>query len=262
MTSSAPCSWAISASCLMSATAVVGLAIVSAKMIRVAGPHRRPDRVEVGDVDEVRLDPEPRQHVPQQAVGAAVERGRRHHVRSRPGEGPEHPGDRRHPRGERLRGGPARQVGALHGRDRARERVHRRVVDPAVAVAGHLVAEHGRVLLGRGERERGGPVDRRAERPLRGSPAAAAGGLPWCSPQAACGLFPRTRLHQRDWSPVPTYRNGNVAVQAPYHSGLAERDASTAAASPTGKPPEITAATTSVIGISTPCLRASSSTGA
>ena len=38
MTSSAPRSWAISASCLMSATAVVGLAIVSAKMILVAGP--------------------------------------------------------------------------------------------------------------------------------------------------------------------------------------------------------------------------------
>jgi hypothetical protein len=38
ITSSAPRSCAISASCLMSATAVVGFAIVSAKMIRVAGP--------------------------------------------------------------------------------------------------------------------------------------------------------------------------------------------------------------------------------
>ena len=37
MTSSAPASWAISPSCRRSATAVVGLAIVSAKMILVAG---------------------------------------------------------------------------------------------------------------------------------------------------------------------------------------------------------------------------------
>ncbi len=57
-------------------------------------------------------------------------------------------------------------------------------------------------------------------------------------------------------------RNGIVAGHSvPYHSGLADRDISTAAASPTGSAPVITAATTSVIGISTPCLRASSSTG-
>ena len=48
----------------------------------------------------------------------------------------------------------------------------------------------------------------------------------------------------------------------PYHSGLADRAISTAAASPTESRPVISAPTTSVIGISTPYLLASSSTGA
>ena len=69
-TSSAPLSCAMSASRGRSAIAVVGLAIVSAYRIRVGGPHRRADRVEVGHVHELGLDPEPRQDVAQQAVGS------------------------------------------------------------------------------------------------------------------------------------------------------------------------------------------------
>ena len=81
MTSSAPRSWAISAE----------LPDVGHRGRRVGdrlgeddpggGPDGRPDRVQVGDVNEVGLDPETGEHVPQQAVGAAVERGGRHHVR-------------------------------------------------------------------------------------------------------------------------------------------------------------------------------------
>ena len=139
--------------------------------LRVDDPGRRADRgldlVQVGDVHEVRLHPEPGRHVAQERVGAAVQRGGRDHVRPGPGKGPEHPADRGHPRGERLSRGPPRQVDPLQRGDRPGERVDRRVVDPAVGVAGHLVVQDGAVFLRAAERERRGAVHRRAERLLR-----------------------------------------------------------------------------------------------
>jgi hypothetical protein len=139
--------------------------------LRVDDPGGRPDGrlhlVQVGDVDEVRLHAEAGRHVAQEPVRAAVNGGGRHHVRAGPREGPEHSADRGHPRGERLGRGPARQVHPFQRGDRAGERVDGGVVDPAVGVAGHLVVQHGPVLLGRAERERRRAVHRRAKRFLR-----------------------------------------------------------------------------------------------
>ena len=80
-TSSAPCRWAISARAGRSATAVVGLATVSAYTILVSG--RTAARTWSRSVTSTKSvsHPEPGRHVAQEAVGAPVHRGRRDHVR-------------------------------------------------------------------------------------------------------------------------------------------------------------------------------------
>ena len=176
--------------------------------LRVDDPGRRPGdgayRAEVGDVHEIRLDAEPGHDVAQQAVRAAVERRGRHDVPARPREGEEHAGDRGHPRGERLGGGPARQVSPLKRGDRAGEGVDRGIVDPAVDISGHLLADYGRVLLRRGELERRGAVNGRGDGPL--------GGLRRWRQVHRPGVFPELPsgyLHGQDSIPP-----GNVPVLA------------------------------------------------
>ena len=119
------------------------------------------DRVEVRDVHEVHLDPEPAERVEQQRARGAVQVARRDDPIARPDARGEGGVDRAHPRRESGSEFAAGQLG-VGGPEGGRGRV----ADPAVGIAAAWIPEDVPERLGIGRGERGRLEDRDAGRHL------------------------------------------------------------------------------------------------